>query len=50
MKREFKRVISSTPYLHGFKIQFAGRKTRRDRSRRMSVQGAHCHYRDARIM
>lgn len=39
IKRELRRVVSSTIYLRGFKIQFAGRKTRRDRSRRRFVQG-----------
>jgi len=39
IKRELKRVVRCTTYLRGFKIQFSGRKTRRDRSRRVFVQG-----------
>jgi len=39
IKRELRRVVSHTTYLRGFKIQFSGRKTRRDRSRRTTLQG-----------
>jgi len=39
IKRELKRVVRHTLHLRGFKIQFSGRKTRRDRSRRTFAQG-----------